>query len=126
MQISEGELRSQIATLSAHAGMGYLNELTQRRDVDWQPVKLAFDSWGYKQEGLTPAGAGLQAAARDRAQPPCVWAKLMGATSKTTALMANAAFTSLATQASITLINNKATLARRSKRWAAAAPSKPR
>ncbi len=48
VQISEGELRSQIAILSAQPGMGYLNELTQRRDVDWQPVKLAFDSWGYK------------------------------------------------------------------------------
>jgi hypothetical protein len=31
--------------------------------VDWQPVKLAFEQWNYKQEGLTPAGAALLAAA---------------------------------------------------------------
>jgi hypothetical protein len=31
--------------------MGYLNELTARNDVNWQPVKLAFDGWDYKQKG---------------------------------------------------------------------------
>ena len=59
VQIPEGDMRSQISTLSAQPGMGYLNELTQRNDVDWQRVKLAHDKWDFKQEGLTPAGAAL-------------------------------------------------------------------
>ena len=59
VQIPEGDFRSQIATLSAQPGMGYLNELAARSDVNWQPVKLAHDKWDYKQEGLTPAGAAL-------------------------------------------------------------------
>jgi hypothetical protein len=39
--------------------MGYLNDLAARRDVNWQPVKLAFEHWDYKQEGLTPAGGAV-------------------------------------------------------------------
>lgn len=59
VQIPAGEFRSQIATLSQQPGMGYLNELAARSDVNWQPVKLAHDKWDFKQEGLTPAGAAL-------------------------------------------------------------------
>lgn len=55
VQIPAGEFRSQIATLSAQPGMAYLNELTQRNDVNWQRVKLAHDQWNFQQEGLTPA-----------------------------------------------------------------------
>ena len=40
VQIPAGEFKSQIATLSAQPGMGYLGELSQRTDVNWQPVKL--------------------------------------------------------------------------------------
>ena len=59
VQIPAGEFRSQIATLSQQPGMGYLNDLAARKDVNWQPVKLAHDKWNYQQEGLTPAGAAL-------------------------------------------------------------------
>lgn len=58
VQIPEGsEIKTQIQTLSQQPGMTYLNGLSQRKDVNWQPVKLAFDPWSYKQEGLTPATA---------------------------------------------------------------------
>ncbi len=88
--------------------MGYLNDLVARKDVNWQPVKLAFEQWDYKQEGLTPAGAALLAVAVAWALPPGVGANLIGVKAGTTsALMANAAFTSLAAQASITFVNNK-------------------
>jgi hypothetical protein len=107
VQIPVGEFRSQIAALSAQPGMGYLNELTARRDVNWQPVKLAFDSWDFKQEGLTPAGAALLAAAVAWAMPAGTGANLLKTTGTTTSAMANATFTSLAAQASITFINNK-------------------
>ena len=43
VQISDGDFKSQIATLSAQPGMGYLNDLTARTDVNWQPVKLAHE-----------------------------------------------------------------------------------
>ena len=107
VQIPAGNFKSQVATLSTQTGMGYLNDLAARKDVNWQPVKLAYDSWNYQQSGLTPAGAALVAVA-------VAWATggtgagLVGAADGTmSAAMANAAFSSLAAQASITLINNK-------------------
>ena len=59
VQIAEGDFRIQINTLGAQPGMGYLNDLAARKDVNWQPVKLALEQWNYQQEGLTPAGAAL-------------------------------------------------------------------
>ena len=108
MQIAEGDIKSQINTLGAQPGMGYLNDLAARKDVNWQPVKLAFEQWNYKQEGLTSAGAALLATAVAWVLPPGVGANLIGVKVGTTsALMANAAFTSLAAQASIIFVNNK-------------------
>ncbi len=104
MQIPEGDFRSQIATLSAQPGMAYLNELAARSDVNWQPVKLAHDKWDFKQEGLTPAGAALLSVAVAWATGG-MGANLLGITGATTSAMANAAFATLAAQASIRLIN---------------------
>ena len=118
VQIPDGDFKTQIATLSAQPGMGYLNDLTARTDVNWQPVKLAHDQWSYSQEGLTPAGAALLGVAVAWATGG-MGANLVGGTVTTTVggvttvttttagMLANAAFTSLASQASITLINNK-------------------
>ena len=106
VQIPDGNFKSQIQTLSTQPGMGYLNDLAARKDVNWQPVKLAYDSWNYQQEGLTPAGAALLSVA-------VAWATagqgaaLMGTTGATTSAVANAAFSSLAAQASISFVNNK-------------------
>jgi filamentous hemagglutinin len=108
VQIPEGDFKAQIVTLGRQPGMAYLNTLAARTDVNWQPVKLAFDQWNYKQEGLTAAGAALLAVAVAWALPPGVGANLIGAnTGGATALMANAAFTSLASQAAISFVNNK-------------------
>ncbi len=63
VQIPDGNFKSQVATLSTQPGMSYLNDLAARKDVNWQPVKLAYDSWNYQQSGLTPAGAALVALA---------------------------------------------------------------
>lgn len=112
VQVPTGELRTQIQTLSQQPGMGYLTELSQRSDVDWQPVKLAYEQWNYKQEGLTPAGAALLSVAVAWATGGGMGADLLGQALGTnltgaSALAANAAFTSLAAQASITFVNNK-------------------
>ncbi|MDO9053145.1 MAG: DUF637 domain-containing protein [Gallionella sp.] len=110
VQVPDGSpLKAQIQTLAAQPGMGYLNTLTNRSDFNWQPVKLAFDQWSYQQQGLTPAGAALVAVAVAWATGG-TGASLLGTTGTTTSLMANAAFTSLAAQASITLINNQGNL----------------
>jgi filamentous hemagglutinin len=106
VQIPEGNFKSQIQTLSAQPGMGYLNDLTARTDVNWQPVKLAHEQWNYSQEGLTPAGAALLSVAVAWATGG-MGASMLGTTGTASTAMANAAFTSLASQASITLINNK-------------------
>lgn len=106
VQIPAGELTSQIAALSQQPGMGYLSELAARTDVNWQPVKLAHDQWNYKQEGLTPAGAALLSVAVAWATGG-MGAELLGTTGSTTSLAANAAFSSIASQAAVTLVNNK-------------------
>lgn len=111
VQIPSGDFTSQINTLSRQPGMGYLNELTQRRDVDWQRVKLAHDQWDFKQEGLTPAGAVLVAVAVAWATGG-MGASMMGTTGTATSAMANAAFSSLAAQASVSLIKNKGDVAK--------------
>ena len=107
VQIPEGDFKTRIAKLAAQPGMYYLNDLAARKDVNWQPVKLAYERWNYQQAGLTPAGAVLLTAA-------LAWvtggagASLVGAADGSmSAAMANAAFSSLAAQASVTLINNK-------------------
>ena len=63
VQIPDGELKGQIQSLSAQPGMGYLNDLVARKDVNWQAVQLAHDQWSHSQSGLTPAGAALLAVA---------------------------------------------------------------
>lgn len=126
-QIPTGDFKTQIQILSQQPGMGYLADLSVRNDVNWQPVKLAYDQWSYKQDGLTQAGALLLAVA-------VAWATggmgvdMLGTTTTvggtttttlggatlavngTTTLLGaavNAGVTSLASQAAVTLVNNK-------------------
>ncbi|WP_152711321.1 DUF637 domain-containing protein [Moraxella catarrhalis] len=66
----------------------YLNQFIDREDTTWQEIVLAEDSWDYKQEGLTPAGAAIVG-------------------SQTVGAMAGAAFSSLTNLASVSLINNQ-------------------
>jgi large exoprotein involved in heme utilization and adhesion len=48
VQIAEGDFKSQINTLGAQPGMGYLNDLVARKDVNWQPVKRSDEQWDNK------------------------------------------------------------------------------
>ncbi len=58
VQLPAGDpLKEQIQNLSQQPGMTWLNDLSQRKDVNWQAIKLAKDNWNYDQEGLTQAGA---------------------------------------------------------------------
>ncbi|UYZ77091.1 filamentous hemagglutinin N-terminal domain-containing protein (plasmid) [Moraxella bovis] len=102
--------QEQIDTLIQQPEYSYLNQFIDREDATWQEIILAEDSWDYEQEGLTPAGAALVAIAVGIATNG-VGASLLGTTGATTTAMANAAFSSLASQASVTLINNKGNVA---------------
>ncbi|WP_228157866.1 two-partner secretion domain-containing protein [Moraxella bovis] len=102
--------QEQIDTLIQQPEYSYLNQFIDREDATWQEIILAEDSWDYEQEGLTPAGAALVAIAVGIATNG-VGASLLGTTGAATTAMANAAFSSLASQASVTLINNKGNVA---------------
>lgn len=93
---------------STRDGYAYLNDIIVRSDVDFKAVELVFDEWDYKQQGLTPAGALIIAIAVTIATGGSgagVGASLTG-TSGALGAMANAGFSSLVSQASISLINN--------------------
>ncbi|HGD7179283.1 TPA: DUF637 domain-containing protein [Neisseria meningitidis] len=105
--IPKGNLKTEIEKLAKQPEYAYLKQLQTVKDVNWNQVQLAYDKWDYKQEGLTGAGAAIIALAV-AAVTGGVGAGLIGAAQETTsAAIANAAFTSLATQASISLVNNK-------------------
>nr|WP_151766126.1 DUF637 domain-containing protein [Acinetobacter colistiniresistens] len=130
------DVRTEVIKLSNQPGNEYLKDLIARKDVNWEAVKLAQESWDYKSQGLTGAGAALiviivtivtmgsgTAAAAGAAGGAAggttvgLGASMIGAAGVTTTAagvivpstlgaMANAAVTSLLTQASISTINN--------------------
>jgi Possible hemagglutinin (DUF637)/Pre-toxin domain with VENN motif len=104
VQIPQGSaLQTQLQTLAAQPGMAYLNDIAARSDVNWQPVKLAFDQWSYQKEGLTPAGAAILAVA-------VAWATGLPPTTGVLDAVQYAGALSIRTQAVITLVNNKGNL----------------
>ncbi|UOO82470.1 DUF637 domain-containing protein [Uruburuella testudinis] len=84
------------------------------KDVNWNQVQLEYQKWDYKHEGLTGAGAAIIAlalAAVTGGAGAGIASALSGtAVTGISATMANAAFLSLATQASVSLVNNKGNL----------------
>jgi hypothetical protein len=137
VQLPAGDpLKQQVQTLSKQPGMEWLNELSQRKDVNWQQIKLAKDSWSYDQQGLTQAGAiivaiavmvatagagaglaGTATTATSAAGVTTTTTTLAGTTLATSTAGAaasytaagaalNAGFSALAVQASISLTNN--------------------
>ncbi|HEZ7262662.1 TPA: S-layer family protein [Neisseria meningitidis] len=107
VDIPKGNLKTEIEKLAKQPEYAYLKQLQTAKNVDWKQVQLVYDKWDYKAEGLTGAGASIIALAVAAATGG-VGAGLIGAAQGTTsAAIANAAFTLLATQASISLVNNK-------------------
>ncbi len=105
--IPKGNLKTEIEKLAKQPEYAYLKQLQTVKDVNWNQVQLAYDKWDYKQEGLTGAGAAIIALAV-AAVTGGVGAGLIGAEQGTaSAAVADAAFTALVSQASISLINNK-------------------
>ena len=111
IQKSPAELGKLALELSKQPGYEYLATLDKDNDINWVQVDLIQKNWDYTQEGLTPAAAALIAIAVTIATSGVGGAAGMGATlTGTTGAMgaaSTAAFSSLAAQASVTLINNK-------------------
>lgn len=109
VQVPSGSLTTQVNQLSQMAGQTYVSNLIQRSDVDWNKVSLAHESWQYKQAGLTAEGAALVSLAVAVATGGA-GASALSTTGVLSSAAANAAFTSLATTASLSLINNQGNL----------------
>ncbi|MDH2925011.1 filamentous hemagglutinin family protein [Nicoletella semolina] len=113
VDVPKGKLKTELEALIKKPEYRYLKQLKSDANVNWNEVALAYDKWDYKQEGLTGAGAALIAIAVAVATYG-TGATLAGSITGTTlaqggtaAAMANAAFSSLASQASIAVVNNK-------------------
>ena len=138
MQLPAGDpLKQQVQSLSQQPGMAWLNDLSQRKDVNWQEIKLAKDKWDYSQEGLTQTGAimiaiaiaiavtiatqgtgtslvgttseGAVAGSSTTAAGGTTLATTTGGVTTYTAegTALNAGYTALMSQAAVTLANNK-------------------
>ncbi|HGH6328210.1 DUF637 domain-containing protein [Neisseria meningitidis] len=84
----------------------YLKQLQVTKDVNWNQVQLAYDKWDYKQEGLTGAGAAIIALAVTVVTAGAGAGAALGLNGAAAAAT-DAAFASLASQASVSFINNK-------------------
>ncbi|WP_201511769.1 two-partner secretion domain-containing protein [Psychrobacter alimentarius] len=111
IQKSPEELGKIALNLSKQPGYEYLAALDKTNHINWEQVDLIQKNWNYTQEGLTPGAAALIAIAVTIATSGAGGAAGMGATltgtTGATGAAATAAFSSLAAQASVTLINNK-------------------
>ncbi|HCV3310186.1 TPA: DUF637 domain-containing protein, partial [Acinetobacter baumannii] len=110
--VNKKELRDAILELSKQPGNEYLKEFVNRKDIDWQMVLLTQKDWDYKSQGLTGAGAAIIAIVVTMVTAGA-GAAVVGALGGSAATlggsaiaMTQAALTSLATQASVSLINN--------------------
>ena len=117
--VQKRQLKDEIITLASQPQYSYLNDLVNRNDVDWQQIILTDKDWDYKQQGLTPAGAAIVAIAVAYATgglgselsasivSSATNAGIAASTAGTLGAMSSAAFGSLVSTASISLINNQ-------------------
>ncbi len=127
------QIKDEILKLANQPGNQYLKDLVNRNDVDWNSIILAQKDWDYKSQGLTGAGAAIiviivtiltygagtaaVGATTTAAAGGGTVTTFGGMTLATTTVsgvttytaagtMVNAALTSLATQSSVSLVNN--------------------
>lgn len=104
------DVRAEVIKLSNQPGNEYLKGLIARKDVNWDAVKLAQESWDYKSQGLTGAGAALIVIIVTVLTSGAGSAAASSVTSATgvasLGASAQAAVATIASQASVSLINN--------------------
>ncbi|EQD14924.1 pre-toxin domain with VENN motif family protein [Neisseria meningitidis NM0552] len=106
VDIPKGNLKTEIEKLAKQPEYAYLKQLQVAKNINWNQVQLAYDKWDYKQEGLTRAGAAIIALAVTVVTAGAGVGAALGLNGAAAAA-ADAAFASLASQASVSLINNK-------------------
>ncbi|HEY9951042.1 TPA: S-layer family protein [Neisseria meningitidis] len=106
VDIPKGNLKTQIEKLAKQPEYAYLKQLQVAKNVNWNQVQLAYDKWDYKQEGLTEAGAAIIALAVTVVTSGAGTGAVLGLNGAAAAAT-DAAFASLASQASVSFINNK-------------------
>ncbi|MBG9087864.1 S-layer family protein [Neisseria meningitidis] len=106
VDIPQGNLKTQIETLTKQPEYAYLKQLQVAKNINWNQVQLAYDKWDYKQEGLTEAGAAIIALAVTVVTAGAGAGAALGLNGAAAAAT-DAAFASLASQASVSFINNK-------------------
>ena len=106
VDIPKGNLKTEIEKLAKQPEYAYLKQLQVAKNVNWNQVQLAYDKWDYKQEGLTGAGAAIIALAVTVVTSGAGTGAALGLNGAAAAAT-DAAFASLASQASVSLINNK-------------------
>ncbi|MGT9712424.1 DUF637 domain-containing protein [Neisseria meningitidis] len=106
VDIPKGNLKTEIEKLAKQPEYAYLKQLQVAKNINWNQVQLAYDKWDYKQEGLTGAGAAIIALAVTVVTSGAGTGAVLGLNGAAAAAT-DAAFASLASQASVSFINNK-------------------
>ncbi len=111
----EGEsLQARLDTLVAQPGMAWVGQVRSMPGVKMEAVQEAYEQWNYSQQSLSPIASSIIAIALAVATAGAGAAALAAAQGVTTAsiagtasaAMANAAFSTLVSQATISTINN--------------------
>lgn len=102
------QIKDEIIKLANQPGNEYLNELVKRDDVNWNKVILTQQEWDYKSQGLTGPGAALiviivTVLTAGSGAPAAAAAAVNGGA---LGAGAQAAVLTLASQASVSIINN--------------------
>ena len=103
----EGEsLQARLDTLATQPGMAWVEQVRSMPGMKMEAVQEAYEQWNYSQQSLSPVASAIIAIALAVATGGA-GALAMGAAEGTaTAAMANAAFSTLVSQATISTINN--------------------
>lgn len=103
------ELSHIIIDMAKQPGNEYLQDLVNKNDVDWKAVQLAQDHWNYSQQGLTGPGAALIViivTVLTAGTGTAAATSVAGTGGAALGAGAQAAVATLASQASVSLINN--------------------
>ena len=116
-----GSLDESLAQLAGTPGLDWLEELRGRDDVNWQAIQEAHEAWDHKAQGLSGVASALIAIALAVVTYGAGFEFALAQMGTTTAaatttqlavaVAIDAGFTSLVTQASLSLINNQGDLA---------------
>ncbi|OXT00496.1 hypothetical protein B7H23_10270 [Notoacmeibacter marinus] len=107
---AQANLDAAVAELSTHEGLEWMGDLKSSPNVDWRAVRPKVEDWDYEDQGLTQAGAALVALVVSTVTSGVGGSIASGlgfAQGTIVSAAMEAGFTSLATQTSISLINNQ-------------------